>query len=234
MTQPSVRPDGQIYRESFPRFGLSKFAKRFPSYPETTNIRVRGHVRVRGNIVDQLAKLERREQRSDFHCVTTWSAKDLHWSGYRFIDVYEKILLPLFHPDSDARLVRFQGQDGYGSALMLDDLLTEDVLLADRLNGEPLGVEHGAPIRLVAPAHYGYKNVKHLSRIEFLKSESEFAAAGFRFMDHPRARVEFEERGRGLPGPIYRYLYRPLVASTVKSFKRALVDWRKTNATVNS
>jgi DMSO/TMAO reductase YedYZ molybdopterin-dependent catalytic subunit len=30
-----------------------------------------------------------------------------------------------------------------------------------------LTVAHGAPLRLVAPAHYGYKSAKHLSRIEF-------------------------------------------------------------------
>jgi DMSO/TMAO reductase YedYZ molybdopterin-dependent catalytic subunit len=50
--------------------------------------------------------------------------------------------------------------------LLLSDLLAAEVLLADILDGLPLSMEHGAPLRLVAPAHYGYKSVKHLSGIE--------------------------------------------------------------------
>ena len=33
-------------------------------------------------------------------------------------------------------------QDGYASSLPLADLLADTVLLADRLNGEPLSIEH--------------------------------------------------------------------------------------------
>jgi hypothetical protein len=41
-------------------------------------------------------------------------------------------------------------------------------------------------------------------------------------MDHPRARVAMEERGRIFPGWVLRYLYRPLIGPTVKRFQRAL------------
>jgi hypothetical protein len=40
-------------------------------------------------------------------------------------------------------------------------------------------------------------------------------------MDHPRARVALEERGRGAPGWLLRRLYRPLIAPTVWWFRRA-------------
>ena len=99
-----------------------------------------------------------------------------------------------------------------------------DVLLADRLNGLPLTLEHGAPIRLIAPAHYGYKNVKHLSRIEFHRNDRTYRPAAYRFMDHPRARVSFEERGRGIPGPVLRYLYRPFVRPTISRFRKAIAE----------
>jgi hypothetical protein len=43
-------------------------------------------------------------------------------------------------------------------------------------------------------------------------------------MDHPRARVALEERGRGLPGWLLRYLYRPLIPGTVTWFARAMAE----------
>ena len=46
-------------------------------------------------------------------------------------------------------------------------------------------------------------------------------------MDHPRARVALEERGRWLPNWLLRRLYRPLIGPTAARFEQALVD-RKT------
>jgi hypothetical protein len=66
--------------------------------------------------------------------------------------------------------------------------------------------------------------VKHLSRIEIRTDESRFRPAAFCFMDHPRARVACEERGRGLPGWLLRFLYRPLVSPTARYFARAMKE----------
>ena len=42
-------------------------------------------------------------------------------------------------------------------------------------------------------------------------------------MDHPRARVAHEERGRGVPGWLLRHLYyRPPVGPTIRTFQAAL------------
>jgi hypothetical protein len=49
-----------------------------------------------------------------------------------------------------------------------------------------------------------------------------YRPAAFRFMDHPRARVALEERGRGIPGRVLRYLYRPSVRPGIFLFRRAL------------
>ena len=38
---------------------------------------------------------------------------------------------------------------------------------------------------------------------------------------HPRGRVALEERGRGLPGPVYRLIYRALVPATLWYYRRA-------------
>jgi len=114
----------------------------------------------------------------------------------------------------------------YRACLLLEDLLAEDVLLADQLDGAPLSVEHGAPLRLIAPAHYGYKSAKHLSGLDFLLDPSGHRTAALKFMEHPRARVALEERGRGVPGVLLRYLYRPLISMTVRRFARTMEKFR--------
>lgn len=217
-----MHPPGQQYRNDFPRFGLSQFASRFPEQTKQTEIKLDGVLNHSLILRDELDTLERVTQTSDFHCVTTWSVRGLEWSGYRFSDLYEQIVHPLVKPDAAVQLVVFRSQDGYRSVLPLEDLLAADVLLADELNGEPLTIAHGAPIRLVAPQHYGYKSAKHLNRIEFLQTLDNYQPASLKFMEHPRARVAQEERGIGFPGWLLRIAYRPLIKSTVRKFQDAL------------
>lgn len=217
-------PAGQRESERFHRFGLSQFARRFPKDTSAPVLKVIGVVSKELRIVDALRDLPRVEQISDFHCVTTWSVRSLRWAGVRFADFYTKVIVPQANPAPAATLVALRGQDGAHTAMKLEDLLASDVLLADHLNGEPLSIEHGAPLRLVAPAHYGYKSVKYLCQLEFLEPTSIYRVSGPRFMDHPRARVKFEERGRGVPGWLLRYLYRPLIKVTAKRFAKAAVE----------
>ena len=94
--------------------------------------------------------------------------------------------------------------------------------MGDHLDGAPLSMEHGGPLRIVAPSHYGYKSVKFISRIEFWRSAAHYRPYGLRFMVNPRARVALEERGQWVPGWLLRYLYRPLIGSTITYFQRAL------------
>jgi DMSO/TMAO reductase YedYZ molybdopterin-dependent catalytic subunit len=214
-------PRGQRTVEAFHRFGLTQFASRFPKNVRTPSLEVVGQVTHTLDIPDVLQGLTRVEQVSDFHCVTTWSVRALRWEGVRFADFFSRVIGPQAQPHEGATLVALRGQDGAWTAMSLEDLLAPDVLLADRLNGEPLSIEHGAPLRLVAPAHYGYKSVKHLCRLEFRTPSEGYRVSGFRFMDHPRARVAMEERGRVLPGWLLRYLYRPLIRPTVLLFAKA-------------
>ncbi len=220
-------PPGQRAIADFPRFGLDQFARRFP--PETARIEIRcsGAVASEVLLADALQNLPRVEQISDFHCVTTWSKRGLRWGGVRFADFYEQVIVPRAQPQPEAACVILRGQDGARTSMLLADLLAPDVLLADTLDGAPLPLAHGAPLRLVAPAHYGYKSVKHLSRLEFRRDDHGFRASGLRFMQHPRARVAWEERGRWFPGWFLRYLYRPLIGGTVKRFARALDEYEQ-------
>ncbi|MCV2370623.1 molybdopterin-dependent oxidoreductase [Roseateles oligotrophus] len=216
-------PPGQRASDNFPRFGLTQFAIRFPTQVETIKLRISGELRTPIEIgFSDLRQLPRIELTADFHCVTTWTHKGLQWSGVRFRDFYQQLLVPKAGPASGANFVILRGQDGARSCMLLEDLLADDVLLADSLNGQALSIAHGAPLRLLAPAHYGYKSVKHLDRIEFRSSSAGYRPSGYRFMEHPRARVALEERGRWLPNWLLRLLYRPLIGPTAARFERAL------------
>ncbi|MFK8048374.1 MAG: molybdopterin-dependent oxidoreductase [Halioglobus sp.] len=217
-------PPGQRLIDKLPRFGLGKFAHRFPNTDNAAEIDIGGDVGQPVKLSIPFGDLNRVVQVSDFHCVTTWTACGISWSGFRFSEFYKELVVNLAQPEPSVEFVVFGGQDGYKVGMHLEDLLASDVLLADRLDGQALPIAHGAPLRLVAPAHYGYKSIKHLSRIEFWCKEHAYQHAGFKFMDHPRARVEFEERGTGLPGRVYRWLYRPLVKSTRRKFAKALAE----------
>lgn len=130
-------------------------------------------------------------------------------------------------PDGPAaRVARLCGQDGYKTTLMAEDFLADDVLIADTLFGDPLTVEHGAPLRIVAPGHYGYKNLKHLSRIEFFTDPPDDKRGLRRVLDHPRARVAHEERGRIFPGWLLRRLFRPMIPRNVRLFANAMERFR--------
>ena len=47
--------------------------------------------------------------------------------------------------------------------------MREDTLLAYKMNGVSLPKEHGFPIRLLNPGHYGTKNPKWIITIELAK-----------------------------------------------------------------
>ena len=215
-------PPGQRSVGCFPRFGLTRFAERFPRELTHRKIIVGGLVEQELDLADALHDLPRVDEVSDFHCVTTWSYRSLHWGGVRFADFYRQVLVPRARPHPGATLVALRGQDGAHTGMLLEDLLAPNVLLADTLDGQPLGIAHGAPLRLIAPAHYGYKSVKHLSRIEFALPGDGYRMSAYAFTDHPRARVALEERGRGVPGWLLRYLYRTFVPGTIARFSRAL------------
>jgi DMSO/TMAO reductase YedYZ molybdopterin-dependent catalytic subunit len=216
----TVLPPGQRARDDFPRFGLPAFAGRQPTPPFAGSLRLLGSVVVRTEVQSPFKGLERIEKTRDLHCVTTWSKRDLCWGGVRFSDFYACHVAPRIANGAQACFVTAHGLDGYRTTLWLPDLVEDDAMLADTLNGAPLSVEHGAPFRLVLPAQYGYKSVKHLDSLGFWDARPKSSAAALTFMDHLRARVDLEERGPWIPGWWLRQLYRPFIGVIVKRFAR--------------
>lgn len=58
----------------------------------------------------------------------------------------------------------------------------ESALLAWEMNGDPLPLAHGGPLRLVIPGYYGVNNVKYLDRLAFTENETsaKIQASGYR------------------------------------------------------
>lgn len=222
-------PKGQKYRVDFPRFGLNAYATRFPSKPEARAISIRINEKDTIEISTALDDLPRTALLADFHCVTTWSYPNAKWEGVKFKDFFQKHIQPNDSEEQQIEGAVFYAQDGYRTSLLLEDLLKDNVLLADSFDGQPLSIEHGAPLRLVAPDHYGYKNLKHLSRIEFYSNLPTIKRGISAFLDHPRARVAKEERGRWIFGWILRYVYRSLIPSTVEKFQKAMAKHQTSN-----
>jgi DMSO/TMAO reductase YedYZ molybdopterin-dependent catalytic subunit len=120
---------------------------------------------------DELRALPHVEQVSTFHCVTGWTVKDVHWGGVRMNDV-----LNAAKPLAAAHALRFVSMEvPYVDYLTLPQAELHDVMLAYEMDGQPLPREHGAPVRLIIPEMYGYKNVKWLQGIDVVQQ----AASGY-------------------------------------------------------
>jgi Sulfite oxidase and related enzymes len=49
----------------------------------------------------------------------------------------------------------------------------QDALLAWELNGQPIPLAHGGPLRLIVPGYQGVNNIKYIKRLAFTPKESE-------------------------------------------------------------
>jgi sulfite dehydrogenase len=58
----------------------------------------------------------------------------------------------------------------------------EEAILAWELNGEPLPLAHGGPLRIVIPGYYGVNNVKYVKRVAFTADETQanIQSSGYR------------------------------------------------------
>jgi DMSO/TMAO reductase YedYZ molybdopterin-dependent catalytic subunit len=114
------------------------------------------------------------DQITRFVCVEGWSAI-AWWSGLRFDD-----LLRAYPPKSQAKWARVESSinldnsgnpDPYFVSVDLATASHPQTLLATHHDGQPLTVEHGAPLRLLVPVKLGLKNVKAITRITYSAEE---------------------------------------------------------------
>lgn len=121
----------------------------------------------------ELKKLGEVEDITMHHCIQGWSGI-AKWSG-----IPMKNLIALVRPKAEARVVAFFsfGEALYGGRYYdtqeMENLLKAECLLAWNMNGEPLPEVYGAPLRLRVENQLGYKMVKWIERIQFIRSEKE-------------------------------------------------------------
>jgi sulfite oxidase len=114
----------------------------------------------------------------------SWDAgaiSNAKWTGVKLTDVMKLagVMDKDGKFDNSFKHVQFEGIDtdkekNYGASIPVDKALHPegDVILALKMNDETLPVDHGFPVRLVAPGIVGARNVKWLGKIHASKEES--------------------------------------------------------------
>jgi DMSO/TMAO reductase YedYZ molybdopterin-dependent catalytic subunit len=114
--------------------------------------------------------LPSRTQITRHDCVEGWSAIG-KWKGVRLGALLESVRLK-----PNARYVVFHcadpmeadGSSPYYESVDLDDAFHPQTLLAYELNGKPLAIKNGAPLRLRLERQLGYKMAKYVMRLEIV------------------------------------------------------------------
>jgi DMSO/TMAO reductase YedYZ molybdopterin-dependent catalytic subunit len=58
----------------------------------------------------------------------------------------------------------------------------ENAILAWEMNGQPISLAHGGPLRVIVPGYYGVNNVKYVKKVAFTENETDanIQASGYR------------------------------------------------------
>jgi sulfoxide reductase catalytic subunit YedY len=181
---PTPESDVTTYN-NFYEFGTSKSdpshnARNFVTSPWTVS--VEGEVeKPRKLTMEEIMKLAPLEERIYRHrCVETWSIV-VPWIGYSL-----STIIKLVQPTPKAKYVAFESyyevkqmpegpyagiQLPYAEGLRLDEAMNPLTLLCVGMYGETLPNQDGAPVRLVIPWKYGFKSIKSIVKIRFVKDQ---------------------------------------------------------------
>ncbi|MFF4583291.1 molybdopterin-dependent oxidoreductase [Streptomyces sp. NPDC001389] len=113
--------------------------------------------------LEELRAMPQYEATLPLACVEGWS-KSAHWAGVRVRDLLERAG---GGPGSRARVVSLEAAGAY-RVMEMGRLYAQDplTLLALRLNGEVLSLDHGYPARIIAPNRPGVLQTKWVGRLE--------------------------------------------------------------------
>ena len=153
---------------------------------------VEGLVRKRLELsYEDLRKLIDTEYRSDFHCVTGWSVKDVHWRGIRLTRI-----LDMAEVSEEAKYLYLVSLDGYTTIVNINDARDPMAMIVLEINGKPLSIQQGFPARVFIPHLYGWKSAKWLSKIIAIDRyiDGYWESKGY----HERGHVWREERFKEL------------------------------------
>jgi DMSO/TMAO reductase YedYZ molybdopterin-dependent catalytic subunit/thiosulfate reductase cytochrome b subunit len=123
-----------------------------------------------------LKAMARQEQITTHFCIQGWSGV-AKWGGVPMRDI-----LALVKPKPEARYAVFyslaDGADGgrYYDVHKIENMRHKLTILAYEMNGAPVSVAHGAPLRLRCENELGFKMVKWIAAIEFVADFADLGA----------------------------------------------------------
>ncbi len=114
--------------------------------------------------LDEIKTLPKTEIIFDFKCIEGWS-QVTHWGGVKFSDFVQKYGL------TDQSKMKYAGlvtpNSEYYVGIDMASLMHPQTLLCYEMNGKPLPLNQGYPLRLIIPVKYGIKNLKRIGSIAF-------------------------------------------------------------------
>ena len=114
--------------------------------------------------LDEIKQLPKTEIVFDFKCIEGWS-QITHWGGLKFSDFVKKFNL------TDKTKLNYAGlvtpDKGYYVGIDMPSIMHPQTLLCYEMNGKPLPVNQGYPLRLIIPVKYGIKHLKRIGTIFF-------------------------------------------------------------------
>jgi DMSO/TMAO reductase YedYZ molybdopterin-dependent catalytic subunit len=134
------------------------------------------------------------------------------WTGVPLAELIDRC-----SPSARARAVVLRGADSgavpdrsqrvhYERSLSVDDAVSSEALLAYAMNGEPLPIQHGYPLRLVVPGWFAMTSVKWLTKVELIDHE---------FEGHFQAETYVYEYPDGTREPVRRQNVRSLITEPI-------------------
>lgn len=113
--------------------------------------------------VEDLNNLPQTTHRLPIACVEGWS-RDAEWTGVVLAELVATVGAPR---DADLRMISLEPPGPYSRTVLPAKHARDDrTLIALKLNGQTLDIDHGYPCRLIAPSRPGVLQTKWLTRIE--------------------------------------------------------------------
>lgn len=114
--------------------------------------------------IDKIKALPKTDIIFDFKCIEGWS-QITHWGGVRFSDFIKKYGL------TDQSKMNYTGlatpDGGYYVGIDNKSMMNKQTILCYEMNGAPLPVNQGYPLRLIIPVKYGIKHLKRIGTLFF-------------------------------------------------------------------
>jgi DMSO/TMAO reductase YedYZ molybdopterin-dependent catalytic subunit len=134
---------------------------------ETFRFKVHGAVKKPFEVdYKALLALPQVQKEADVHCVTGWSLLGGLWKGVQIAT-----LANLAEVKPDAKYVIFEAANGYTANVPLAEATKDTCMVTYRLNGKPLSLDHGAPVRGLVPDLYFWKSAKWITGIKFVRED---------------------------------------------------------------